>query len=210
MTALCPLREGTHHSFSLFLVHEPFAKMALRRRTRRSISTTISPSIIIGGSNVLLANTATRMRRRRFFFSIIGIGVSSRCVGCITCDLFHWNDGMSNNNRVAMAEALPTTTDVHEDVVKDSRGIVCLSNLDRIIDVDTKNMTVTVEAGARVSTVPDALRPHGLALPNLASIAEQQVGGFVSAGAHGTGALIPPVENSLHHLHLLHHRGWVL
>ena len=55
--------------------------------------------------------------------------------------------------------------------------LVCLSNLDRIIDVDTKNMTVTVEAGACVSTVLDALRPHGLILPNLASIAEQQVGG---------------------------------
>ena len=131
-------------------------------------------------------------------------------LGALLVTSFTGMMGMSNNNRVAMAEALPTTTDVHEDVVKDSRGIVCLSNLDRIIDVDTKNMTVTVEAGARVSTVLDALRPHGLTLPNLASIAEQQVGGFVSAGAHGTGALIPPVENSLHHLHLLHHRGWVL
>jgi len=72
--------------------------------------------------------------------------------------------------------------------------LVCLSNLDRIIDVDTKNMTVTVEAGACVSTVLDALRPHGLTLPNLESIAEQQVGGFVSTGAHGTGVLNPPVD----------------
>jgi len=59
--------------------------------------------------------------------------------------------------------------------------MVCLSNLDHIIDVDTKNKTVTVEAEARVSTVLDALQPHGLTLPNLASIAEQQVDGFVSA-----------------------------
>lgn len=76
----------------------------------------------------------------------------------------------------------------------DRRGMVCLSNLDRVLDVDKKNMTVTVEAGTRVSAVLDALRPHGLTLPNLASIAEQQVGGFVSAGAHGTGADIPPVD----------------
>lgn len=32
-------------------------------------------------------------------------------------------------------------------------------------------------------------------MPNLASIAAQQVGGFVNAGAHGTGALIPPVDD---------------
>ncbi len=76
----------------------------------------------------------------------------------------------------------------------DSRGMVCLSHLDQILDINETNMTVTVQAGARVSQVLDALRPHGLTLPNLASIAEQQVGGFVSVGAHGTGASIPPVD----------------
>lgn len=76
----------------------------------------------------------------------------------------------------------------------DSRGMVCLSNLDRIIDINKDNMTVTVEAGARVNQVLDALRPHGLTLPNLASIAEQQIGGFISVGAHGTGAAIKPCD----------------
>ena len=76
----------------------------------------------------------------------------------------------------------------------DSRGMVCLSNLDKIIEINKEEMTVTVQAGARVSHVLDALRPHGLTLPNLASIAEQQIGGFVSVGAHGTGALIPPCD----------------
>ncbi|KAK1745246.1 L-galactono-1,4-lactone dehydrogenase [Skeletonema marinoi] len=76
----------------------------------------------------------------------------------------------------------------------DSRGMVCLSNLDKIVEINKDEMTVTVQAGARVSQVLDALRPHGLTLPNLASIAEQQIGGFVSVGAHGTGALIPPCD----------------
>lgn len=142
-------------------------------------------------------------------------------LGALLVTSFTGMMGMSNNDRVAMAEALPTTADVHKDVVKDDKhkiinlsgthtvevsttnyhepetqdeltqlvttayqtnshirpvgsalspkglsfdslGMVCLSNLDRIIDVDTKNMTLTVEAGARVSTVLDALRPHGL------------------------------------------------
>ena len=85
----------------------------------------------------------------------------------------------------------------------DSRGMVSLSNLDKIIDINKEDMTVTVEAGARVSQVLDALRPHGLTLPNLASIAEQQIGGFVSVGAHGTGASIPPCDEFVEALTLI-------
>lgn len=84
-----------------------------------------------------------------------------------------------------------------------SNGMVGLSNLDRIISIDKDAMTVTVEAGARVSQVLDALRPHGLTLPNLASIAEQQIGGFVSVGAHGTGASIPPCDEFVTELTLV-------
>lgn len=47
----------------------------------------------------------------------------------------------------------------------------------------------------RFNSIGCTPRSHGLTLPNLASIAgEQQVGGFVSAGAHGTCASIPPVD----------------
>ena len=82
-------------------------------------------------------------------------------------------------------------------------GMVSLTNLDKIVAVDKENMTVTVQAGARVSQVVDALRPHGLTLPNLASIAEQQMGGFVQVGAHGTGAKIAPVDHYVTSLKLV-------
>jgi L-galactono-1,4-lactone dehydrogenase len=84
-----------------------------------------------------------------------------------------------------------------------SGGMISLVNLDRIVKVDKENMTVTVEAGARVSQVVDALRGHGLTLPNLASIAEQQMGGFTQIGAHGTGAKIPPVDEFVTSLKLV-------
>ena len=84
-----------------------------------------------------------------------------------------------------------------------SGGMVSLVNLDRILEVDKENMTVTVEAGARVSQVIDALREHGLTLPNLASIAEQQMGGFTQIGAHGTGAKISPVDDFVTSLKLV-------
>lgn len=74
-------------------------------------------------------------------------------------------------------------------------GMVSLANLDKVIKVDKEKMTVTVQAGARVSQVVDALREQKLTLPNLASIAEQQMGGFVQVGAHGTGARITPVDD---------------
>ena len=77
----------------------------------------------------------------------------------------------------------------------DRRGMVSLANLDKVVEVNKKDMTVTVQAGARVSQVIEALREHDLTLPNLASIAEQQIGGFVSVGAHGTGATIPPCDD---------------
>lgn len=72
---------------------------------------------------------------------------------------------------------------------------ISMSLLDKVLSVDTEAMTVTVQGGARVERVIEELRQHNLTLPNLASIAEQQVGGFVNAGAHGTGATVPPVDD---------------
>jgi len=82
-------------------------------------------------------------------------------------------------------------------------GMLSLANLDSIIKVDKNNMSVTVQAGARVSQVIDELRDHELTLPNLASIAEQQMGGFIQIGAHGTGAKIPPVDDFVTSLKLV-------
>jgi L-galactono-1,4-lactone dehydrogenase len=82
-------------------------------------------------------------------------------------------------------------------------GMMSMAHLDQIINVDTVNQTVTVQAGARVSQVVDALRVHNLTLPNLASIAEQQMGGFIQVGAHGTGKAIAPVDHYVTKLKLV-------
>ncbi|CAB9504504.1 galactono-1,4-lactone dehydrogenase 2, mitochondrial [Seminavis robusta] len=77
----------------------------------------------------------------------------------------------------------------------EAQGMMSMAHLDSVVKVDTVNRTVTAQAGARVSQVIEALRPHNLTLPNLASIAEQQMGGFVQVGAHGTGKAIAPVDH---------------
>lgn len=58
-------------------------------------------------------------------------------------------------------------------------GMVNLALMDKIIDVDPVKQTVTVQAGARVGQLVEALRPYGLTLQNFASIKEQQIGGFI-------------------------------
>lgn len=79
----------------------------------------------------------------------------------------------------------------------ESRGMVSLGLLDKVLKVDTKNKTVTVQAGARVQDVADYLRPRGLTLQNYASIREQTIGGFTQVSAHGTGSTIPPVDDAV-------------
>jgi len=83
------------------------------------------------------------------------------------------------------------------------KGMISMANLDRVIKVDLENQTVTCEAGARVSQVIEELRKYNLTLPNLASIAEQQMGGFIQVGAHGTGANISPVDEYVESLTLI-------
>eukprot|EP00039_Didymoeca_costata_P020860 m.342659 g.342659 ORF g.342659 m.342659 type:complete len:568 (-) comp21685_c0_seq1:133-1836(-) len=76
-------------------------------------------------------------------------------------------------------------------------AMISMSHLDKVKHIDTKTMTVTVEAGALVQSVADAIRPHGMTLQNYGSIKEQQIGGFTQAGVHGTGHAIPPVNDQV-------------
>jgi L-galactono-1,4-lactone dehydrogenase len=82
-------------------------------------------------------------------------------------------------------------------------GMIQMANIDRVLEIDTENKTITVEAGITVQRVVEALRPHGLTLPNLASIAEQQMGGFTQVGAHGTGKAVAPVDHYVTRLKLV-------
>jgi L-galactono-1,4-lactone dehydrogenase len=73
-------------------------------------------------------------------------------------------------------------------------GMLSMAQLDQVVSVDTKGGTITVQAGARVSTILEELAKHGLTLENFSSVTEQQIGGWTQVGAHGTGARIPTVD----------------
>ncbi|GBF99677.1 L-galactono-1,4-lactone dehydrogenase [Raphidocelis subcapitata] len=82
-------------------------------------------------------------------------------------------------------------------------GMMSMALLDKVLWVDEGTGQVRVQAGARVQSVADALKPHGLTLANFASIREQQIGGFTQVSAHGTGAGIPPVDEQVVSLRLV-------
>jgi L-galactono-1,4-lactone dehydrogenase len=66
-----------------------------------------------------------------------------------------------------------------------------------VLHVDPVLGRVTLQAGARLEVALAALRAAGWTLQNFSSIKEQQVGGWTQAGCHGTGATLPPVEETV-------------
>ncbi|KAL0453184.1 UNVERIFIED_CONTAM: L-galactono-1,4-lactone dehydrogenase, mitochondrial [Sesamum latifolium] len=76
-------------------------------------------------------------------------------------------------------------------------GMVNLALMDKVLEVDEKNKRVRVQAGIRVQQLVDGIKEYGLTLQNFASIREQQIGGIVQVGAHGTGARLPPIDEQV-------------
>merc|ERR1719188_2723052 len=79
----------------------------------------------------------------------------------------------------------------------EERGMLSMAQLDKVLGVDVENRTITVQAGARVSTILEELAKHGLTLENFSSVTEQQIGGWTQVGAHGTGARISTVDEMI-------------
>ncbi|KMT15130.1 hypothetical protein BVRB_3g062480 [Beta vulgaris subsp. vulgaris] len=76
-------------------------------------------------------------------------------------------------------------------------GMVNLGLLDKVLEVDKEKKIVRVQAGIRVQQLVDQIKEFGLTLQNFASIREQQVGGILQVGAHGTGARLPPIDEQV-------------
>ncbi|GMH20189.1 hypothetical protein Nepgr_022030 [Nepenthes gracilis] len=76
-------------------------------------------------------------------------------------------------------------------------GMVNLALMDKVLEVDKEKKRVRVQAGIRVQQLVDGIKEYGLTLQNFASIREQQIGGIVQVGAHGTGARLPPIDEQV-------------
>ncbi|KDP26223.1 hypothetical protein JCGZ_22469 [Jatropha curcas] len=76
-------------------------------------------------------------------------------------------------------------------------GMVNLALMDKVLEVDKEKKRVRVQAGIRVQELVDGIKDYGITLQNFASIREQQIGGIIQVGAHGTGARLPPIDEQV-------------
>ncbi|ONH95016.1 hypothetical protein PRUPE_7G046600 [Prunus persica] len=76
-------------------------------------------------------------------------------------------------------------------------GMVNLALMDKVLEVDKEKKRVRVQTGIRVQELVDGIKEHGLTLQNFASIREQQIGGILQVGAHGTGPKLPPMDEQV-------------
>ena len=65
--------------------------------------------------------------------------------------------------------------------------LVNLDRYDQVLNVDTVNHRVKVQAGISIARLGEELARHGMAQPNLGDIAYQSIAGAISTATHGTG-----------------------
>ena len=63
--------------------------------------------------------------------------------------------------------------------------VLDLTGLDDVLDIDTYNHRITVQAGARISQVVDALAVHGMELAGSHDLMNRTIGGAVAGGCIG-------------------------
>lgn len=73
------------------------------------------------------------------------------------------------------------------DIANCNAAHISLARLDRIIQLDVNNQTVTCEGGVRYGELGEFLHQHGFALSNLASLPHINVAGAIATATHGSG-----------------------
>jgi xylitol oxidase len=74
------------------------------------------------------------------------------------------------------------------NTIADSKNdLLSTRDLNRIVSLDRKNKTVTVEGGIKYGGLAPYLHTHGFALHNLASLPHISVAGSITTATHGSG-----------------------
>lgn len=69
---------------------------------------------------------------------------------------------------------------------EDGQWQVSLENMQEVIDIDTDNKTVTVQAGARFNVFLEEIRQHDLTVNMVTDLALFSLGGMLGSGTHGS------------------------
>jgi L-gulonolactone oxidase len=73
------------------------------------------------------------------------------------------------------------------DIAMSEEYLLAIRGMKRVRSIDRERCEVVAEAGITLAELAEALGREGLALPNLASITRQTLGGAAATGTHGTG-----------------------
>jgi xylitol oxidase len=72
-------------------------------------------------------------------------------------------------------------------IADSTANLISLAQMDRVVELDAKARTVTVEAGMRYGHLCPYLHEKGLALHNLASLPHICIAGAIATATHGSG-----------------------
>jgi xylitol oxidase len=75
----------------------------------------------------------------------------------------------------------------YNDIADSPTTQISLRKLNRMLDVDESNRTVTIEGGIKYEELAPSLHEKGFALHNLASLPQVTVAGACATGTHGSG-----------------------
>ncbi|ONM48154.1 D-arabinono-1,4-lactone oxidase [Nocardia donostiensis] len=78
-----------------------------------------------------------------------------------------------------------------------------LSQMNRIVDIDSSSGLARVEGGLTLNAASAALHEHGLAFPNLGDIDVQTIAGATATATHGTGARLQNISAAIHSVELM-------
>nr|VFJ92724.1 MAG: L-gulonolactone oxidase [Candidatus Kentron sp. H]VFJ93268.1 MAG: L-gulonolactone oxidase [Candidatus Kentron sp. H]VFK00444.1 MAG: L-gulonolactone oxidase [Candidatus Kentron sp. H] len=96
------------------------------------------------------------------------------------------------------------------DIAMSDEELVLLTNLERMLDINTDASTVVVEPGVTLEKLSYELAAHGLALPILGSVAQQTVAGAVGTATHGTGVKFGTLSSLVQAMRVVTPNGDVL
>lgn len=74
---------------------------------------------------------------------------------------------------------------------------IVLDRYDKVVAIDRRANTVTVQAGCTIADLNKTLFQYGMAMPNLGDIAYQTISGAISTATHGTGVKLTGIAGQV-------------
>ena len=93
------------------------------------------------------------------------------------------------------------------DIIDVPQAAMRLDRMARVIEVDPAAHRVTVQGGARLRDVNEALAAHGQAFDNFGSIVMQTAAGYTGTGTHGTGGRTRILSSHIERMRLVDGQG---